>query len=220
VAKLDKTTEAVYRQRVLEDYARDQPEPADVDKWFAAEAEKIEWDEKSIRRVIADQIDQLSIAAGQRILSVSQRVANILGVTQGKAIRRLDEALDATKLIVKGDPKNGYETFEHPDWPSRIDAIHELLSIHGSHAPTRAEFSGKVVHEYETLTDDELSRHIAQRLRGLREHESRTGSSDPGADGAQSSGGPLLLDDGMHQDQGRTEPARPVQAVPEETVSA
>jgi len=220
VAKQDKTTEAVYRQRVLEDYARDQPEPIQVDEWFAAEALKLQWPEKNVRKVIANQIDQLEVAAGQRTLSIAQRIANLNGVTQAEALKTLRAGLNATKLIVKGDPENGYTKFEHPDWPSRLDAVHEALAVHGAYAPTKSEITGTFTHQLEQLSDTELHGKISEFIELVRAHQSNARRSDTGVDGAESPGGRLLLDDGVHENEGRAEPTRSVQAVPEETIPA
>mgnify|MGYP000066448222 CR=1 FL=1 len=134
------------------------------------------------------------------------------------------------------DGQKIFRTLRQPDFNSRTRAIDQLLKMHGAYAPEKkiVDLTGHIEHSVSSKSKDEILRELEESDRRIRALVSGgpgidvTPSSPAraceevearrGAESTASAGRPMVLVDGVYQDDGRAGQGTPVQAVPEKAV--
>lgn len=123
------------------------------------------------------------------------------------------------KPMVRDD--GSFEYFEQADWRARLTSTQQLIDVLGMTAPEQLDVNVDHNVTVRNLSQDKLHdelRKIGERMRSL----GITGvlpEADRGSDGAKGDGRPLVLVDGVYQDQGRAgHHGRPLQTVSEEAI--
>jgi hypothetical protein len=217
------------RFNILRDLEKDRPRFEEWDEWVEAKALTYGIPAEQLRAAIARHTEILDIQINLQSQSLAQKVATALGVTRAKAIGKLDELLEATKIKHVID-RNGTVTgqVESPDREVQLRAAIEVLKIHGGYAPQQVEIKGGPLDELRNLSDEELHRRVVDARRivemslagdgeyaalngttaveaGRPEIAGSAGGTAADSGGTESETGdsePVLLPDAMRQDAG------------------
>jgi hypothetical protein len=177
----------------------------DFDLWVTETAAKCECDEALVRKTVAQQQNAMMLALRAGTMTRAQQLAEIVGAGLHAALAEVKDALSATKLV----PCGGNEYKEVPDRRVRLDAADTLFRVHGGYAPQQIQVES-TNYNLEVSTEELLGRLDALRAELKAEHERprvEAGTADArrGTKGKKSANGRLLLADGVHNNEGRSE---------------
>lgn len=215
------------RELIWKDYELAQPEKgADLESWCEETSERYGVSVRVVRRVVTDRLET-SLGASQRnyVQRNAEIIADSIGATIAAACDAVAEALEANRSrMVYGPaglplmkPNGELQTFNTPDWGTRLKAADVIFKLRGSYAPQQLNVEAH--HTITDLSDAQLEHRFHQliafasklRSAGGPDGTLAVGAGDHGAAGDQ---GPVVLDEPLHQDEGRARPDESVQAIP------
>lgn len=221
--------DAATRRRILDSYEAARPTTIEAyHAWIEVAAEENDLSVKTIQRIVTDQAQSFMRSLSRDLRTQSQRVADLLGATITEGIERLRDSLHATKKRPLTD-KNGrmvrdgngkIQFIEVDDWPTIVSAADKLIKLHGGFPAEKFEVERTTYHV--DLTKEQALERFEQlysridglraQLRGTVENPRRVGGGGTAVNSGNGRPGHLLLDDPLHQDQGRAGSGEPVQA--------
>lgn len=93
-----------------------------------------------------------------------------IGNISAQATRKDIITAEDKRVLLSKFARLAGDTMDAKDIRNAISSISEMNKMDGDLAPTKSETKGTVEHKYESLSDDELNRKIAELERQLKRH--------------------------------------------------
>ena len=120
---------------ILQEMATEKPTPDEWSDWVRAKAYKYCVQESQVRKLVEQNGDILDLRVRHNIEKYAQRIAKAYAFPVAKAIKRLDEALDAQKVYIRTNKQGEITTQKYePDWSARLDAVDKVVKMFGGYA--------------------------------------------------------------------------------------
>jgi len=162
----------VVQSQVLQRYYAERPKnKREIEAFIHKTATELEIRPKTVERYVVDEEAAVIRQIEAQKVTAAQQIADLIGASQAKAIRKLNTLMDAKKRRIMKDSHGNavreydpetkeftgkvvYETSD--DNPTQLAAVREVLKIHGSYAPEEINVTSTSTNLHMHMTEQQL----------------------------------------------------------------
>lgn len=205
---------ATIRAEVLKRYQKNQPKPgnAEFEAWAESVSDQLGITVPQVKRAVADEQGAYLFNIRRQAASDSQKIAQMLGATQVRALDVFNQAMGAEEVTFlkdrHGDPvlKDGVPVEVHnPLWGIRLKAAENVTKIHGGFAPEQLQVEERIL--FADLSSEQLLEKLNDTRKGIESLTRELAAATAGGAGARARGdgpagrgGQVVLADPVHED--------------------
>jgi hypothetical protein len=158
------------RANILDDLQRDKPTLEEWSDWVKAKAHRYKCETRHVREFVKQYQAELSVAVKGFTPHYARNIANAFGLSTTKAMKRLDQAMDATKKHIRCN-RQGEVTaeIELPDWGARLDAIEKVFKLRGGYPPQQIQVEHSLSDELMEVQRGNLELRAAEIWKDLKQ---------------------------------------------------
>lgn len=196
----------LHKRRIYDDYLQDAPSNKGFEQWCFVTGEKYGVKPSVVRNVILQYRELEDLTLRQALVTESQRIAAMAGATRAEAFKALARGLHASnRRVITNKDGTIVDVLKTPDYGTQVRAAVEVLKSQGAYEPEK--LTVEIEGDPTKLSNEQL-------LAEIRELAKQVAPAAAGAESAESGAGLPVLDEALHQDEGRAGSDPAVQAVP------